>query len=69
MEDSFKRSLVKSITYRVLASLALAGISWFYTGNLFETSFITIAFTLVATVLYYAHERIWNKIEWQRHLK
>jgi len=69
MEDSLKRSLLKSITYRALASSALAVISWFYTGNLFETSFITIAFTVVAIVIYYIHERVWDKIERQRHLK
>lgn len=69
MEDSQKRSLIKAITYRAVASSALAIISWVYTGNLFETSVITIVFTLVATVIYYLHERIWDKIEWQRHLK
>lgn len=69
MEDSTKRSLVKTITYRVLASLALAVISWFYTRSLYETSVITIVFTVVAMVIYYIHERIWNKIEWQRHVK
>lgn len=69
MEDSTKRSLVKAITYRAIASLVLAMISWYFTGNLFETSVITIVFTLLATVIYYIHERVWDKIEWQRHLK
>ncbi|MEK6973217.1 MAG: DUF2061 domain-containing protein [archaeon] len=69
MKDSHKRSLVKAITYRILASLALAIISWFFTRNLFETSLITVVFTIVAIVIYYIHERIWNKTGWQRHPK
>jgi len=69
MEDSCKRSLAKTVTYRVLASSTLALISWFYTKNLFETSLITIVFTVVAIVIYYIHERMWDKVEWQRRLK
>jgi len=69
MEDSHKRSLVKAITYRASASLALAIISWFYTGNLLETSFITIIFTIVATIIYYFHERVWDRIKWERHVR
>jgi uncharacterized membrane protein len=42
----------------------LAAISWFYTGNLFETSAVSITYTIIATIVYYVHERAWIKVKW-----
>ena len=36
--ETRRRAIVKAITYRVIVAITLAAISWFYTGNLFETS-------------------------------
>jgi len=53
-----------AITYRSIAFLVLGIISYIMTGNVFETLAITVVFTIVATFLYYVHERIWDKIKW-----
>ena len=58
------RSIVKSISWRVIGTLDTILISWLVTGAL------TIAFSIGAIelitkmVLYFFHERVWNSIKW-----
>jgi len=56
------RSLVKAFSWRVTGSIDTMLLSWFFTGDL--TVAAAIGLTEVATkmVLYYLHERAWNRI-------
>ncbi|MFI0457544.1 MAG: DUF2061 domain-containing protein, partial [Candidatus Thiodiazotropha endolucinida] len=56
------RSLAKAVSWRVTGSIDTILLSWFFTGSL--TTAAAIGLTEVATkmVLYYLHERIWNRI-------
>jgi uncharacterized membrane protein len=63
-EETRRRAIVKAITYRAIVAITLAVISWFYTGNLFDTSAISITYTIIATIFYYIHERAWIKVKW-----
>jgi uncharacterized membrane protein len=56
------RSLAKAISWRVTGSIDTILLSWLFTGNL--TTAAAIGLTEVATkmVLYYLHERAWNRI-------
>jgi adenylylsulfate kinase len=66
-QESHSRSLIKTVTWRCTGSGSTFLISWLITGN------VTIAGTILGlhfftnTVLYYFHERIWNKINWGKH--
>jgi uncharacterized membrane protein len=62
---SRRRSFVKTLSYRAIVSVILAIITFIYTGNLYQTSTIAIVFGILATLTYYLHERIWNKISWK----
>lgn len=64
--DSWKRSLVKSIVWRILGIIVLGVIVFFITGNWEEVTTITLLFHGIQMVLYYFHERIWNNISWGR---
>jgi len=62
--ESPKRSVVKSISWRVIGTLDTILISWIVTGTLslaFSIGFIEL---LTKMVLYFFHERIWNNITW-----
>ena len=59
-----RRSVVKSATYRVIALIVLLAITWYVTGNLVQTTFISVTFQLVQLVTYYVHERPWERISW-----
>lgn len=55
MSETHSRTLVKAITWRIIATLIAA---W-WVG--FE---IAIIMNIVQTVAYYFHERVWIKIRW-----
>jgi uncharacterized membrane protein len=58
------RSVVKSLSWRMIGTLDTILISWLVTGAL------TVAFSIGAIelitkmVLYFFHERAWNTIKW-----
>ena len=64
MLDNRRRSLVKSITYRIIAFIVLMIITWYVTANLAQTTFISVTFQTIQLILYYIHERVWEKIVW-----
>jgi uncharacterized membrane protein len=64
--DTNKRSLVKTITWRLTGSGATFLIAYVMTGNLAIAGVIGLTQMIFNTVLYYVHERIWNKIKWGR---
>jgi uncharacterized membrane protein len=62
--DSNKRSITKALTWRALASLATFIISYIVTGDFAAATGIASVQVVVNLILYYVHERIWNKINW-----
>jgi uncharacterized membrane protein len=64
--DSKLRSLVKSVSWLLLGILVLGLIAWIYTGNVEQTSFITITFNEIQILFYYFHERLWENVGWGR---
>ena len=66
MKDSRKRSLAKSATWRIISIVVLVTVSYIVTGDVKKTTWITIFFQLILAVLYYAHERLWEKTLWGR---
>jgi uncharacterized membrane protein len=62
--DAPRRSLVKTISWRITGSSATFAIAYILTGNLAVAGVIGITQMISNTVLYYIHERIWNKIGW-----
>jgi uncharacterized membrane protein len=66
MNDTKTRSLVKTITWRVTGSGATFAISYIISGNVAIAGSIAIVQLISNTILYFLHERVWNKIEWGR---
>ena len=64
---SRKRSLIKSITWRIVASLDTFVIAWLVTGKSSWAGIIAMFEVLTKTFLYYFHERGWNYILWGKH--
>ena len=67
MRAKIKRSLVKTLTWRILATTDTFLISWIITGAISLAGAIAGIEVVTKLVLYYAHERGWNKISWGRH--
>ena len=66
MKDTNKRSIVKTISWRITGSTAAVLIAYGVTGSISVSSTIGILHLIINTFLYWVHERLWNKIEWGR---
>jgi uncharacterized membrane protein len=64
--ETHARAWVKSFVWRLIGIVILGVISLKVTGSLKEMSLITLLFHSIRVVLYYVHERIWEKIDWGR---
>jgi uncharacterized membrane protein len=64
MSESAVRSLVKTISWRITGSSATFAISYLISGNWAIASSIALIQLVANTVLYFIHERVWNKIKW-----
>ena len=66
MNESYLRSLVKAISWRITGSVDTFVVSWFITGEVRLAGAIATVEILTKIALYWCHERVWNKIAWQR---
>jgi uncharacterized membrane protein len=64
--ESHTRAWVKSIVWRLLGIIILGTISWIITNSWKEMSIITLLFHSIRVILYYFHERVWERISWGR---
>lgn len=67
MSDRAVRSLVKTISWRITGSGATFTISYIVSGNFIIAGSIAVVQLISNTILYFIHERIWNKIKWGRN--
>ena len=64
MSDLQKRSLVKTVSWRITGTGATFAISYLVLGSFAVAGTIAVIQLVANTVLYYIHERIWNVIKW-----
>ena len=56
---SYKRHILKAISYRVLGSLQTCTISYFFTGNFWVAGSIGLTEICIKPIIYFFHERAW----------
>jgi len=61
--ESFARSLVKSLSWRFVAVIITTSVAWFVTGEKMFALAIGVIDTVIKLAAYFAHERIWNRID------
>jgi uncharacterized membrane protein len=66
MNVTKSRSFVKALTWRTTGTLDTFLISLLITKKPFIAASIASVEVLTKIVLYYFHERIWNKVKWGR---
>lgn len=66
MKDSHWRSVIKAISWRVLGSLDTMLLTYLFSGSLKVATFVGSTEALTKIFLFWAHERVWNKIRWGR---
>ena len=67
MNDTTNRSLVKTISWRITGSTATFGISYAVLGDFAVSGTIAVIQLTFNTLLYFVHERVWNRVRWGRN--
>lgn len=61
--ESKKRTVYKTISWRIIATAILFIISFIATGSLPIAGTLIGMDIIVKTILYYLHERVWSKVK------
>lgn len=64
MNESNVRSIAKTISWRLTGTGATFVISYLILGSFTVASSIATLQVITNTILYFIHERVWNKIKW-----
>ena len=67
-KESSIRSVVKALVWRFIATLTTTILVFVFTDQLDLAITVGIGDALVKMVLYFAHERVWNRLEFGRQL-
>jgi uncharacterized membrane protein len=68
MSDTSVRSLAKAVSWRITGTIDTFIISWIITGEILLASGIAFTEIMTKIVLFWTHERVWNRIKWGRQL-
>ena len=58
------RSFVKSVTWRVLASITTVVLVYIFTGELTMALGVGLAEAILKFILFFIHERAWDRVVW-----
>lgn len=64
MKESKGRSIAKTLSWRVIASVTTAVLVWFFIGDVAKSAALGGIDFFVKMALYYMHERGWARIAW-----
>jgi len=66
-KETRKRSLVKTVVWRIVATLGTWLLLYVYLGEAIESLEITVVAALISMVAHYLYERLWDVIQWGRN--
>ncbi|MBC8525737.1 MAG: DUF2061 domain-containing protein [Candidatus Cloacimonetes bacterium] len=64
MTEKHQRTIIKTISFRIIASLLTIMIVFAFTKNTTISISVGIIEAISKMIFYYIHERFWNKISW-----
>ncbi|MEM0937245.1 MAG: DUF2061 domain-containing protein [Pseudomonadota bacterium] len=60
------RSIVKCLTWQISGLVVMTVITYGLTGSIATGGAVALAGTLVGSVTYVLHERVWDRVRWGR---
>jgi uncharacterized membrane protein len=69
MSESKVRSIVKSISWRIVATLTTITLVFIFTGKIVLALSVGVIEVILKMSFYYFHERVWNKVKWGEECK
>ena len=64
MKETRKRSIAKSILWRIICIIVSVFVLFILTARWDLAIAIGTSYNIITMFLYYFHERIWNRINW-----
>ncbi len=64
--DSHKRTIFKTITWRIIATVTTIVVIYAWTGSWTKSLGAGLVANALKTVFYYIHERVWNATDYGR---
>ena len=64
--EHHKRTLAKTISWRIVGFLVTTGVLYLFNRDAKKSLIIMGSADCVKVFIYYAHERVWNKIKFGR---
>ncbi len=62
--ETHVRSWIKSIYFRILATITTIALVVIFTGEILLALEIGLVEVISKLILYYAHERFWDRVTW-----
>ncbi|MBD3359479.1 MAG: DUF2061 domain-containing protein [Candidatus Buchananbacteria bacterium] len=66
--DTYKRSIAKTITFRILAIIVTMFLVYFWTGDLKIAGIVGVLDSIMKIIIYFLHERIWARFCWGKKI-
>jgi len=67
--ETTRRSVVKAISWRILATIITTTLAFSFTGSSEFAAAIGVTDTFLKFFIYFGHERMWNRIPYGRDEK
>lgn len=61
------RSVAKAVTYRLVSIIMDSTIAYAITRDTEKTALLVIISNVISIMVYFVHERVWNRIHWGKH--
>lgn len=68
LEASFRRSIVKTISYRIIVVILDFVAIYLFTEKISVALGFTIVSNIYTTIVYFFHERVWDTIKWGKRI-
>jgi uncharacterized membrane protein len=67
MNETHSRSLAKAVSWRITGTVDTFIISFFITGELKLAGAIALTEVVTKIILFWLHERVWNRVPWGKN--
>jgi uncharacterized membrane protein len=64
MRETRKRSILKSVTWRLICIVVSILTSFLLTSKWDIAVAIGTVYNVITMIVYYFHERVWNRVKW-----
>lgn len=64
MVETHSRTVMKTVSWRIVATLTTGIIVYLFTGEILLSLGVIGVEVIVKILFYYLHERVWNMVQW-----